>query len=485
MKYRLPEFFVRLANYKTDNLIEFLFYKSKDMLFNKNPLVEVPIMGNINGIPIRKRTGYAPWDLLSIIYHSIKRGSDLNKGVIKDDQEFAELINSYRIYDNDNQSARYLENTDLSGIYKYMSGITSEQFLYHDLRWVLESLNRNYYIFSVIAKEEKSPIDLEIIIKDLFGMSPTEFISSILIIFELCMQHPMVLEMPEISYNKRNGTILTKENIKNIVNYYSVTYEEVRNSDLGKQIFYSKPFIITEKDNKYIAISMYLIAMTVANCLYWIPRNYFLQRKVQTFTNSFGILFEKYVEKVFQQYLKPEEFEKIQETSGKSADYILTLKDYIIIIELKSTLLALSGKQQEPDIKAIDTFCNRAIYEAYEQLNSSENKINSKKPIIKFILFYENFKNNNLFEDATEEIFRRDNYCKLITITELEMFISVYPANLDKFNDIIKKMTEKREKFSNRSILKLLEDNDILQNDFIGKIDHWDDFLRNLKNELE
>ena len=57
--------------------------------------------------------------------------------------------------------------------------------------------------------------------------------------------------------------------------FSSITYEDVRNSQIGKQIFYSKPFVITKKNKESIMVSLYLLVMTFADGLYWLVRDYF------------------------------------------------------------------------------------------------------------------------------------------------------------------------------------------------------------------
>lgn len=43
---------------------------------------------------------------------------------------------------------------------------------------------------------------------------------------------------------------------------YDTPHEQVRKSPLGKQIFYSKPFVITQKKREKLAVSIYLVQNT-------------------------------------------------------------------------------------------------------------------------------------------------------------------------------------------------------------------------------
>ena len=42
-----------------------------------------------------------------------------------------------------------------------------------------------------------------------------------------------------------------------------------------KQIFYSKPFVITQKKREKLAVSIYLVQMMLADGLYWLIRDYY------------------------------------------------------------------------------------------------------------------------------------------------------------------------------------------------------------------
>ena len=76
-----------------------------------------------------------------------------------------------------------------------------------------------------------------------------------------------------------------------------MTYEQVRNSSLGKQIFYNKPFVITQKTKETIAVSFYLVQMMIADGLYWLIRDYYHNNHWgQKFINAFGEMFEDYLD---------------------------------------------------------------------------------------------------------------------------------------------------------------------------------------------
>ena len=75
------------------------------------------------------------------------------------------------------------------------------------------------------------------ITKEIFEFTVEETLALEWAVLWLCYNCPFPLSLPEKVYRKKDERILTKNNIERIIDYYSVTYEQVRKSPLGKQIF--------------------------------------------------------------------------------------------------------------------------------------------------------------------------------------------------------------------------------------------------------
>lgn len=124
---------------------------------------------------------------------------------------------------------------------------------------------------------------------------------------------------------------------------------------------------------------------------------------------------------------------------------------------MKSGLLGIEAKQQAPDVEKIDTFYNRNILEAYEQLKRSEKVYQGKKPIIKIILLYENATNTQIIMSSMPEIFAMDKGCYIMTIADLEILLSTYANDIKKFKDIIKALVQNENDENNyESVLNIL-----------------------------
>ncbi len=295
-----------------------------------------------------------------------------------------------------------LKDASHNEIFKYIVGITSEQFSFYNMVWIYQSYNRNYHILKNTRTQiEGTGINIDEITIEKFGFTSDEFISVILLLFWLCMQHPDPISAPEELYMTTSNTVLRKENLKRIVDYYSCSYLDIRQSLLKKQLLYSKPFIKTDRDAKYIMSSMHLVAMTVADGLYWIARDYYSEKNSQKFINAFGYMFEDYLCELANRYLDKEQLKKLPQTNQKGADYRIDFDNAILIIEQKSALLGLNAKQQVPDIECINKYYIRNVLEAYKQIQSTVEVTNEEKPILKIILLYENFFNTGLIEAVT------------------------------------------------------------------------------------
>lgn len=143
-----------------------------------------------------------------------------------------------------------------------------------------------------------------------------------LIILWLCGQYSDPLMAPESMYQGKVSKRVTKERIKKVIEYYSVDYKQVRSCEIKKQIFYSKPFVKTQKHEQTLLVSMHLLQISFANGLYWLERDYYLNKhKGQKFLNAFGNMFEDYFWELAELYLLRNMWDKIPEGKEKSADF--------------------------------------------------------------------------------------------------------------------------------------------------------------------
>ena len=479
---------------------DFIYFFAEESISIFNNQVETPVKGlnctktyPLNAILhgfMRKKVDVmlSAWDVQSLAYLSILYANDYRKKTIQKD-EVGTIVNMYRGYENEHSGSGHFKKAEITDIFKFIMGMTYEQFKYQNLAWTYQSFNRNYHM--LIGSENinrKQIVDINKITKELFGLNVDEFLTAELIILWLCSKHPDPLSAPEQTYRKKHSSILTRENLQKVIGYYSVPYSEVRESQLKKQIFYRKPFVITKKTGETIAISFYLVQMLLADGLYWLVRDYYQENNWGLkFINAFGEMFEDYFEEIANLYLSREMWNKIPEQKKKSADYFIEVNDAYFLFELKSGLLGIGAKQQVPDVQRIDKFYNRNIREAYEQLKASEQAYEGQKPVIKVFLLYENMTNTQIIMSSIPEIFVEDRRCYIMSIDDLEMMLATYKNDRDKFDRIVRALADNiNSNIHYKSVLKVLNDYEAIGNmHFIDERDYYKKIMERLEGELK
>lgn len=198
------------------------------------------------------------WDFPNIAFLSVKESNDYRHASRV--STVGQLIDLYREYDNKHSAAESIKNADADGLFRVLLGMTAEQFLYQNWRWIFEKFNRDYYILLAATDfEHRGQIDTNTVVKDVLGYSADDYIAILLMVFWLCSKHPDPLSAPENLYCRKEDTILTRNNITRFIEYYSCTYKELRENSLGKQLLYSKPFIKTQKDGSYRPLVCFLL----------------------------------------------------------------------------------------------------------------------------------------------------------------------------------------------------------------------------------
>ena len=278
---------------------------------------------------------------------------------------------------------------------------------------------------------------------------------------------------------------IKQSDFSKVINYYAVNYDEIRNSKLGIQIFYTKPFVKTENPKKILAVTYHQVVFLVANGLYWGIRNYYYKLESQDFVNAFGGMFEDYLLELSAYYLKPNEFKRFKHKNRKVADFRYEFEDCIILVEQKSALLKLNSKSQAPNMKNINTFLVRNIVEAYDQIEETSRRETGSKPILKFILLYENVQNTQLIQMSMPEIFQEDSNYFVIGIAEFEQILRMRKEDLQLWKKLIEQLlSNKKDNVSITHILDNLEGYNYL-NIFTGEHDYFQKYINEMRSFIK
>lgn len=421
----MKDFISEIRKIETDKVLSWMSMTSIEMM-RKNQyvkLVDVPVIRygkmQVNKVPL------TAWDILDIAYLSVKYSNDYRS----DDKSvsFEQLAVLYRKYENEHSVAEDLEDASFEKVNRIILGMTAEQFQYQNWSWISEKLNREYYILIVASDfENRNEIDASAVVKEVFGYSVDDYLSMVVWVIFLCMQHPAPMAYYENLQKHSADVTFTYDNLKNFIDYYSCSYDDLRSNPIGKQLLYSKPFIKTQRHENYLAVSIFPVLMILGNGLYWLVRDYYHKQNNERFLHAFGTLFEDYIAYLAKCYCISNEWEKIPASSyQKEADFIFDFGKFKMLVESKSSLLMLSARQQVPELGAIDRFFKNTVEKAYQQLNSSYDRLknSSKVPIIKVVLLYDNFSNTAITELSMPGVFENDYLCFVMTIRDLEMLL--------------------------------------------------------------
>lgn len=384
--------------------------------------------------------------------------------------EMLRLISLYNDYCNHRNSSKLNKKSDFL---LYLYGFLGEQKQFQDISLLFDSFNREKYILDVVSKKEHSKNIYGIDVKQEFmnktGFSTDAYSSLILLIWIYFSNCQPFIKNTDIKIEFTHP-IISSDNLIKIIEKYSISIDEIRSTNLKRQIFYSKPII--KIDDEYISANPFLLLCLFVNSNYWIMRDLYKEKRKdnQRFVNAFGAFFEIYVEEVLENCLHESEFEKIPEEKEKRADWYLKLGDYNFLIEQKSSLSMLGIKQNQPDIEMMKKHILKNWGEAVRQLDSTQAAMGLNNPI-KIILLYEDYYKS----ECLDELFKLDHNLKndrkywLVTISEFEMLMMTYKENPDLFAEIIseKDKAEMEKSQSGRDPIQFLSKYGVVQNKYL------------------
>lgn len=420
-----------LKNIPTEKLIRCFSKLSLDIYHSGGYRIELLFKG--------KKVLLTGWDIAEIEYLSIVNSNDYRRfdSITTTAEWPARVVNGYQGYMNKTKIKESWKSPDSTSLVRdLLLGMYMEQSLYQWKAWMNDMYNRNYHI---LVAGDASPIKAEEIVQEVLGMSVKEYSAVASIIYALSGIEPEVRKVLEVRTDVLARLNTTLELVDCFLDYYSVTYEEVRASNLKHLFFYSKPFIKTDRSGCCLASNCFLTAFTSVNGLYWLLRDYYCVKGSQAFTNGFGQLFENYICEIASAYCAEGEWNQLPQGKKKGADFVFQFPQAIIIVESKSTLLGLPAKQQLPDDTTMEKFV-RCIKVAYSQLQETYIAIQNpeQKPVLKIVLLYDTSIKGDIVETACpNEAFAKDPDCHVMTIREFEYLLHLWKDDKAQFEIVL------------------------------------------------
>lgn len=492
MKAIIPHQFILYArNFSLESIIKEISKISMEVFDNQNNLygsiaTQLKYSVTINGCKIIDNTFVVQTWLIDLIYDAVKIGISGLSYISRD--EALRLIALHNDYRNMSDGKHINKNNVLY----YLYGFFGEQKRYEEFEFI-DDYSREEYILEVVSNcaHPKNDVGIDFVSEfvECTGFTPKLYSTILFLIYGYAATKNPIISNDTLDVIFSNPD-LNKENVMSIIELYSCSIDELKNSNLKRQLLYTKPFI--KVDNEFVCVNPYLTLCLFTNANYWVMRNkYLLERhNKQKFVNAFGKYFEIYVEELLSNCLDRTQFTNIPETENKRADWHLEIGNYDFIIEQKSTLSLLGIKQSEPDIDNLKRYIASTWGEAFEQLYSTEQDLGIDDSI-KIILLYEDYFLSEsldlLFELRTDLKEKYDRKYWLVTIKELEMLFYTYKTNPDLFFEIVKTKNEAELSSSKdgRTLTQILNRFGIKKNEYLknhGILNQFEEIKDIVKN---
>ena len=78
------------------------------------------------------------WDIPNMAYLSITNSNDYRNDIMTE-QLAGRVVNLYRGYENKHSGSEYIGNNGLPSIFKYLMGMSYEQFKYANPAWIYQN----------------------------------------------------------------------------------------------------------------------------------------------------------------------------------------------------------------------------------------------------------------------------------------------------------------------------------------------------------
>jgi hypothetical protein len=398
----------------------------------------VPLQTSLsNGYSVTKYFYISIWNLIDIAYDAIKLSGEVNLNYSPSELDILMILQK-------RNSSYELPTSNKKGtnLYLALHGALGEQLKVQKSSVFIENYCRQNYILNQLSNDY-AMYDVNALTLNEVGVTSLELSRILYLLYLISLNTPYILQ----NNIKLKG--ISAEKISRVVEYYSSSYDEIRQSSIDRQKLYISPFI-KNSSGQIICVNSYVIYDLFQNAPYWIIRNYYNNLNSQDFIRAFGTYFEKYIEMILDEYVGKEFYFKIPtDKLKKSADYKVHISQFDILIEAKSGLVSLSAKQQNSDISSISKYMENHLIDGVLQLNESE-KFYKGKQYIKIILVYEDYFKSELLSNVFTSDFKiqDDGYYWMVRIAEFEKLLYTLSNNPAVFQKIMEKKIEVETKKS-------------------------------------
>lgn len=242
----------------------------------------------------------------------------------------------------------------------------------------------------------------------------------------------------------KSNPIITLDNIKKCLSFFSADYTYFRQNTHANNPLFFRPIVRTQL-NELIISNIFIWTKMLYEGIYWLIRDEYRKKGSRDFTSAFGHYYEKYIETLLHHYLKPADYQKINDP-GK-ADWIISTSKFVLIVEQKSSLMSVALKKPYPEVDQFEEYL-KIFHKACTQLKNTDASLKANgKTSIKLILHFEKMyfkeafikaelkKMNGGKEGALQHYF-------LVDTEEFEQLVQLFSEDSVKAEEIIQTKIE-------------------------------------------
>lgn len=459
-------------------------------MFERNePVMTIPAV-RIDGLaPVHGNVTVASWSLSDLAYLAILYSNDFAPKFTSV-HDLVALCNELTSWD---EKVAELEMQDLSKqdtLLRFAVGFPQKQFWYQQVGLMAQEFCRQVELLERIPSRIKSPLNLDEACRSETGLALRPFRVNLFALLAYGIRATDMTYPTSDGTGLKFGEALTLANMKTVIDYYTADYTEARSSPNAENHFFLKP-LVRSSTNKVLNVNEFILARKAAEGPFWAIREYYRKLDSADFMNEFGRYFEQYVRDLLNALLRPEQFERIPEMEGvKTADWIIHLPKYRLLVEQKAGLAALSLKRLYPKIEDIKGYLKH-LTKGVRQLDDTEQMNPDPRITIKLLVHYETlYLSDGILRPATileitppltstERIFFMD-------ISELEWLVAVMGNDQSAAESIIEKKLERESSPSEgREFYQVIPLVTEIKNTYVmDKIDHWHNYIPGLGERI-
>ena len=433
--------------------------------------VEYNPLNTITRVYEKKNSLITVWGLIDLAYYAVLASNDYRGKTMISDDEFYLLVDAVEGL-KQKKEQEFLDTVESGSreIYMYLWGFAGEQFKVEEQIKIFDNTGRELYILFESSKRlVDNIINISEIVQEQMGMNWVKVLCALLLGWSCSSVN---CKITDTAFSFGDPETLSKEEYLKAISHYSINYKAIRESKLDRQVLYTKPYIITQK-NEILGIIPYLNLCLYEHAILWIVRDYYNNLHDQEFTAYFGKCFEKYFEEMLNYNLKAEEYERIPEEKTPRADWKLEIEGYSFLIEQKSSFVRLKVKQQASYLRDIEYFSKETLIKAIEQLDTTETVLGAGQ-FIKIVLLYDDYLNTEIIEQvfAMEECHvESDDHFWVVTIEEMEILLTLCQRNRALFCSVIEEKNRREINHSNagKRLMQIFHENNITENGFLKR----------------